>query len=53
LTQGIVGGLVGVFVTILVFKLLRNTEIEEVWRALNQKLTRNKVVVLEPEKLDA
>ena len=53
-TQGLVGGVLGVAVVIGVFKLLKSRELGEVWTALNQKLTtKNKVVVAEPEKLDA
>ncbi|MES3005973.1 MAG: lipid II flippase MurJ [Patescibacteria group bacterium] len=52
LTQGIIGGAVGIGITMLVFKLLGSTELGEVWRMFNQKLTKNKVVVAEPEKIE-
>jgi ribosomal protein S21 len=32
--------------------LLGNGEIEEVWRALKQKVTKNKIIVSEPDKIE-
>lgn len=51
-TQGALAGIAGIVATILIFKLLGSIELHEVWKTLNQKLTRNKVVVAEPEKLE-
>ncbi len=52
LTQGIVGGVAGLIVTILIFKLMNSRELGEVWTALNQKLTK-KVVIAESELHEA
>jgi prolipoprotein diacylglyceryltransferase len=49
-SQGAIGGVAGVSVTILVFKLLGSVELQEVWKMMHQKWTRNKVVISEPEK---
>jgi hypothetical protein len=51
-SQGLMGGLFGIGATAGVFILLENTEIQEVWFALKQKVTRNKIIVSEPDKLE-
>lgn len=50
--QGVSGGIVGIAVTLLTFKLLKSAELSEVWKVLNERMNRNKVVVAEPEKLE-
>ncbi len=51
-SQGAIGGVVGISITILVFKMLGSVELHEVWKMMHQKWTRNKVVIAEPEKLE-
>lgn len=51
-SQGLVAGIFGVAACIAVFKLLGNDEINEVWNALRQKVTRNKIIVSEPDKIE-
>jgi putative peptidoglycan lipid II flippase len=51
-SQGLMGGLFGIAATAGVFILLENTEIQEVWFALKQKVTKNKIIVSEPDKLE-
>ncbi|HEY1037223.1 MAG TPA: lipid II flippase MurJ [Candidatus Paceibacterota bacterium] len=51
-SQGFVSGIIGIAVAVGVFKLLGNREIEEVWAAMKQKVTRNKMIVSEPDKIE-
>jgi putative peptidoglycan lipid II flippase len=51
-SQGLVSGVAGVAVAIGIFKLLGSDELEVVWKGLNQKLVRNKVVVAESQSMD-
>lgn len=51
-SQGAIGGVAGISVTILVFKMLGSAELQEVWKMMHQKWTRNKVVIAETEKLE-
>ncbi len=50
--QGFVSGILGVAACSAVFILLKNEEIFEVWKALKQKITRNKIIVSEPDKIE-
>jgi putative peptidoglycan lipid II flippase len=43
--QGLCAGLVGIAVFVAVLKLIRNKEIDDVWKALHAKITSAKVVV--------
>lgn len=51
-SQGFVSGLLGIAAIILMFKLLGNGEMEEVWAAMKQKITKNKIIVSEPDKIE-
>jgi putative peptidoglycan lipid II flippase len=51
-SQGVVGGVFGVTLAIVTFKILGSTELEEVWSALKQKVTRNRIIVSEPDKIE-
>ncbi len=51
-SQGLIAGLLGIGATLLVFKLLKNPEIEEVLSALKQKVSKNKIIVSEPDKIE-
>ena len=50
--QGLLSGIFGISACIAVFIVLGNDEIFEVWRALKQKITRNKIIVSEPDKIE-
>ena len=50
--QGLLSGIFGISACIAVFIVLGNEEIFEVWRALKQKITRNKIIVSEPDKIE-
>jgi putative peptidoglycan lipid II flippase len=50
--QGFVSGILGIVACCAVFILLKNEEIFEVWKALKQKITRNKIIVSEPDKIE-
>lgn len=51
-SQGVVGGVFGVTLAVITFKILGSTELEEVWIALKQKVTRNRIIVSEPDKIE-
>ncbi len=51
--QGFLAGILGIATCIAIFKLLGNSEIEEVWRALKQKIVPDKIIVSEPDKIEA
>ncbi len=51
--QGLCSGLIGIFFGVLILKLLKNREIEEVWQTLHTKIWKtNEVVIAEQEKLE-
>jgi putative peptidoglycan lipid II flippase len=50
--QGFMAGVFGICASCAVFLLLGNQEIEEVWKALRQKITKNKIIVSEPDKIE-
>jgi putative peptidoglycan lipid II flippase len=43
--QGFFAGIIGIFVYIVILKLLRNPEIDEIWRALHSKIWKAKVII--------
>jgi putative peptidoglycan lipid II flippase len=47
--QGLLSGLIGIFCGIVLLKLLKNREIDEVWRALHKKFWKAKVIGPDPE----
>lgn len=49
--QGFVAGVVGIIVGIIVLKLFKNKEIEEIWSALHHKIWGTKVIIPEQEQL--
>lgn len=50
--QGLFAGLMGIVASALVFVLLGNTEISEIYNALRQKIWKNKIIVSEPDKIE-
>lgn len=50
--QGFCAGILGIASTVGVFILLGNKEIEEVWSAMKQKITKEKIIVSEPDKIE-
>jgi putative peptidoglycan lipid II flippase len=50
--QGFVAGLMGIAGAIVVFLLLGNKEIEEIYGALRQKVWKGKIIVSEPDKIE-
>jgi putative peptidoglycan lipid II flippase len=50
--QGFLAGLFGIAASICVFLVLNSQELQEVWNALRQKNTRNKMIVSEPDKIE-
>lgn len=50
--QGLFAGILGIFVCVLVFVLLGNGEIGEIYSALRQRIWKNKVIVSEPDKIE-
>ncbi|MBU3668414.1 MAG: hypothetical protein FGM57_00425 [Candidatus Taylorbacteria bacterium] len=51
-SQGLLAGMLGAGATAFVFKILESTELVEVWGALKQKVTRNRIIVSEPDKIE-
>ncbi len=51
-SQGVVGGVFGVCLAVCTFKILESTELDEVWTALKQKVTKNRIIVSEPDKIE-
>jgi putative peptidoglycan lipid II flippase len=51
-TQGLLAGIMGIVAIFIVFKLLKNPEIEEILSALKQKVSKNKIIVSEPDKIE-
>lgn len=49
--QGFCAGIIGIVAGVLVLKLLKSRELEEVWRTLHTKIWRAKVVAPEQESL--
>ncbi len=49
--QGLCAGLVGICSGVLVLRLLRSQELEEVWKTLHRKIWKARVVVPGPEQL--
>ncbi len=47
--QGLFSGLIGIFCGVVLLKLLKNREIDEVWRALHKKFWKAKVIGPDPE----
>ncbi len=47
--QGLFSGLIGIFCGVVLLKLLKNKEIDEVWTALHKKFWRAKVIGPDPE----
>ena len=47
--QGLFSGLIGIFCGIVLLKLLKNKEIDEVWSALHKKFWKAKVIGPDPE----
>jgi putative peptidoglycan lipid II flippase len=50
--QGFVAGLMGIAGAVIVFLLLGNKEIEEIYGALRQKVWKGKIIVSEPDKIE-
>lgn len=50
--QGFLAGLMGIAATALVFVILGNKEIGEIYHALRQKIWKNKIIVSEPDKIE-
>ena len=50
--QGFCAGIIGIFVTILVYVLLGTKELQEVWGAVISKVNRNKLIVSEPDRIE-
>lgn len=50
--QGFVAGLMGIAGAVVVFLLLGNKEIEEIYGALRQKVWKGKIIVSEPDKIE-
>ena len=50
--QGLIAGLMGIAASALVFILLGNNEIGEIYNALRQKIWKNKIIVSEPDKIE-
>lgn len=51
-SQGLLAGIMGIGATIFVFKVLGSTELTEVFTALKQRVSRNKIIVSEPDKIE-
>jgi peptidoglycan biosynthesis protein MviN/MurJ (putative lipid II flippase) len=45
--QGLCSGIIGIIVGIIIFKLLKNQEIEEIWRTLHHKIWKAKPLPVE------
>ena len=50
--QGFAAGLMGIAGAVVVFLLLGNKEIEEIYGALRQKVWKGKIIVSEPDKIE-
>lgn len=50
--HGFVSGVMGITASIWVFWILDNNELHEVWNALKQKVSKNKIIVSEPDKIE-
>ncbi len=50
--QGFLAGILGIIGAISVFILLENSELKEVSKTLQQKFTRGKIIVSEPDKIE-
>jgi putative peptidoglycan lipid II flippase len=50
--QGFLAGIMGIAGTALVFVVLGNKEIGEIYHALRQKIWKNKIIVSEPDKIE-
>jgi len=50
--QGLCGGIMGIAGCIFIFLILGNKEIIEVWAALRQRISRNKIIVSEPDRIE-
>lgn len=51
-SQGLIGGVFGIVLTVVTCKMLESTELDEVWSALKQKVSKNRVIVSEPDKIE-
>lgn len=49
--QGFCAGIIGIFVTILIYVILGTKELEEVWDAVVSKVNKNKLIVSEPDTI--
>lgn len=49
--QGFCAGIIGIFVTILIYVILGTKELEEVWDAIVSKVNKNKLIVSEPDTI--
>lgn len=49
--QGLLSGILGIVALIVVLKILKNKEIEEIWKTLHQKVWKAKVIVPSQEQL--
>lgn len=50
--QGFIAGIMGIAATIVIFKLLKNREIDEVWATFHHKIWGDKVVVSDLSKIE-
>ncbi len=50
--QGFCAGILGIAGIVGVFMLLGNKELGEVWSAAHQKISKNKIIVSEPDKIE-
>ena len=50
--QGFFAGIIGIAVTILIYKLLGTRELDEVWEAVISKVNKNKLIVSEPDNIE-
>ena len=49
--QGLCSGLIGIAVGVIILKILKSVELEDVWKTLHAKIWRRKVLVPEVEQL--
>jgi putative peptidoglycan lipid II flippase len=50
--QGFCAGIIGIVSIVGIFIILGNKEISEVWSAMKQKISREKIIVSEPDKIE-
>ena len=50
--QGFCSGIIGIIVVIIIYMLLENKELQEVWGAIISKTNKNNLIVSEPDKIE-